>query len=122
MEERPGDAELLNSLCWFGGLWEIARDSLASDCDAAVTASNYAPGVLDSRALANFRLGRLDAALADANAALTRRPGQDPTLLLRGIVRSKLGEKAGAADIAEALRRRPGLRQEYAGYGLLPLG
>jgi len=121
IEERPGDAVLMNALCWFGGLWQTGMDSLAADCDAAVTASNFAPGVLDSRALANYRLGRLQAALADTNAALLRNPGQDPTLLLRGIIRSKLGEKAGAADIAEALRRRPGLRQEYAGYGLLPL-
>lgn len=121
IEERPGDAELLNSLCWLGALWQIGLDSLASDCDAAVTASDFAPGVLDSRALANFRLGKLDIALADVNAALTRNPGLDQTLLLRGVIRSKMGERAGAADIAEALRRRPGLRKEYADYGLLPV-
>ncbi len=121
IEQRPGDSELLNSLCWLGGLWQIGLDTLASDCDAAVTASDFAPGVLDSRALANFRLGKLDAALADANAALTRNPGLDQTLLLRGVIRNKMGEKAGASDIAEALRRRPGLRKEYADYGLLPL-
>jgi hypothetical protein len=28
--------------------------------------------------------------------------------------------KGGAADLAEALRRRPGLKSEYVGYGLLP--
>lgn len=121
LDERPGDAGLLNSLCWFGGLWQIGMDSLAADCDAAVNASNFAPGVLDSRALANLRLGKLDAALADANAALLRDPGQEQTLLLRGVIRTRLGEKGGAVDIAEALRRRPGLREEYGGYGLIPL-
>ena len=121
VEERPGDGEALNALCWFGGLWQIGMDKLATDCEAAVIASNFAPGVLDSRALANLRLGKLESALADANAALLKRPGQDQTLLLRGVIRAKMGETGGAADIAEALRRQPGLRKEYAAYGLLPL-
>ena len=86
-----------------------------------MTASNFAPAVLDSRARANLRLGKLPAALADANAALLKRPGQDQTLLLRGVIRTKMGEAEGAADIAEALRRRPGLRKEYTDYGLLPV-
>ena len=121
IEERPGDGNLLNALCWFDGLWQVGTDKLAADCEAAVTASNFAPAVLDSRALANLRLGKLPAALADANAALLKRPGQDQTLLLRGVIRTKMGQAEGAADIAEALRRRPGLRKEYTDYGLLPV-
>ena len=121
VEERPGDASLLNALCWFGGLWQVGMDKLASDCEGAVIANNFSPAVLDSRALASLRLGKLPAALADANAALLKRPGQDQTLLLRGVIRTKLGEAEGTADIAEALRRRPGLGKEYASYGILPV-
>lgn len=118
--ERPGDGKALNARCWFHGTWNFALDSAAKDCDAAVQAADYAPAVLDSRALAQFRLGKLDAALADANAALARASGQDETLLLRGVIRRKMGDKAGAADIAEALRRRPGLKRVYTEWGLLP--
>jgi tetratricopeptide (TPR) repeat protein len=118
--DRPGDAMLLNAQCWFSGVWQIALENAARDCEAAVVAGDYAPAVLDSRALANLRLGKLDAALADADAVLGRNPGQEQTLLLRGVIRTKLGDRAGAADIAEALRRRPGLKAEYEGYGLLP--
>jgi transglutaminase-like putative cysteine protease/tetratricopeptide (TPR) repeat protein len=118
--ERPGDAGILNQRCWLAGVWQIGLDTIAEDCDAAVTAANFAPAVLDSRALANLRLGKFAAALADADAVLARSPGQEQTLLLRGLVRQKLGDEGGAADLAEALRRRPGLRAEYAQYGLLP--
>lgn len=118
--ERPGDANVLNARCWFEGLWQIGLGQIAKDCDAAVNAADYSPAVLDSRALAQFRLGKFDAALADANAALGRNGGQDQTLLLRGIIRTKMGDAGGATDIGEALRRRPGLKAEYAGYGLLP--
>ena len=117
---RPGDPSLLNSLCWFGGLWQADLKRLAADCDAAVNASNFAPGVLDSRALANLRLGKLEAALADVNAALMKNPGQEQSLLLRGLIRGRMGDRAGEQDITEALRRRPGLRREYAAYGLIP--
>jgi tetratricopeptide (TPR) repeat protein len=118
--DRPGDATLLNAQCWFSGVWQIELENAARDCEAAVIAGDYAPAVLDCRALANLRLGKLDAALADANAVLGRNPGQEQTLLLRGVIRTRLGDRAGATDIAEALRRRPGLKAEYEGYGLLP--
>ena len=117
--ERPGDAAILNQRCWLSGIWEIGLDTIAEHCDAAVIAANYSPAVLDSRALANLRLGKLDAALSDAEAGLARNPGQEETLLLRGLVREKLGDEGGAVDLAEAFRRRPGLRAEYAQYGLL---
>ena len=117
--ERPGAPATLKHRCWWSGICEIGLDTIAEHCDAAVIAANYSPAVLDSRALANLRLGKLDAALADAEAVLARNPGQEETLLLRGLVREKLGDEGGAVDLAEAFRRRPGLRAEYAQYGLL---
>jgi tetratricopeptide (TPR) repeat protein len=121
MVDRPGDRITLNYVCWHEALWQVGRERMAQDCDAAVNAADFAPDVIDSRALAHLRLGKLDAALADSNAALGRAPGQDQTLLLRGIILTRMGDaKGGAADLAEALRRRPGLKSEYVGYGLLP--
>ncbi|MCA1661396.1 MAG: hypothetical protein LC648_04250 [Novosphingobium sp.] len=120
LADRPGDANVLNSRCWYRGVWAHALDDALADCNRAIESSSWTPPVLDSRALANFRLGRLEAALADANAALDQAGAQTQTLLLRGVIRKKMGDPAGDADIAEALRRQPGLKREYASYGLLP--
>ena len=120
LADRPGDGMIFNARCWYRGVWEVALDAALADCNRAVESAQFAPPVLDSRALVYLRLGKLESALADADAALERAGGQTQTLLLRGIIREKLGNPLGKADIAEALRRRPGLRREYQGYGLLP--
>ncbi len=120
LADRPGDPQLLNAKCWFEAIWNHALDRAAADCDAAVQASQYAASVLDSRAVAHLKLGRLDAALADTNAALGKAGGQTQTLYVRGIVRKRMNDPAGVVDIAEALRRRPGLGAEYAAYGIAP--
>ncbi len=119
--ERPGDAEVLNAACWYHGSWNYDVAAAALQCDQALRSSDYAASVLDSRAMVNFRLGKLDAARADADAALDRNPRLAPTLLLRGAIKRKAGDAAGgAADIAEALRRSPGLAYRYRSFGVLP--
>jgi hypothetical protein len=68
--------------------------------------------------MAYFRLGRLDDALADYDAALSGAPQLAPTLYMRGIVRAKKGDPAGLDDIRQALRMAPNLAKQYARYGI----
>ncbi|MBO9603145.1 MAG: DUF3857 domain-containing protein [Novosphingobium sp.] len=119
LAERPGDPGLLNGVCWTMGAWNLEQDKLLQQCTKAVENAEWAPPVLDSRAMAYFRLGRLQDALADYNAALSNEPGLAPTLYMRGIVRTRLGDKdAGGKDIAQALRISPAVKATYARYGI----
>jgi len=120
LAERPSDPVILNLLCWYGATRNHALDRNAPRCNRALETSDWSPGILDSRAFMNLRLEKFQNALEDANAALDRAPGQAQTLLLRGVIRRRMGDKGGEADIGEALRRVPGLAQEYRGYGVLP--
>lgn len=117
--ERPGDPALLNGACWQMAAWNLAKDTLLQRCTKAVENAEWAAPVLDSRALAYFRLGRMEDALTDYNAALSNAPGLAPTLYMRGIVRMQIGDKeAGRKDIEQALRISPSLKETYARYGI----
>ena len=118
LAERPGDPDLLNTLCWHMGVWQINEDKMLPECTKAVESAGWSPPVLDSRGMAYFRLGRLDDALADYNAALSGAPGLAPTLFMRGIVRTRQGDAKGKDDIRQALRMAPSLAKQYARYGI----
>lgn len=115
---RPGDGPLLNAICWHAATFDIVNPDRMKTCVGAVEKSEYAPGVLDSRAFAHLRLGDLDAALADLNSVLVASPGLAESRLLRGVVRVMQGDDAGQEDIDLALSIRPSLAETYAAWGL----
>jgi tetratricopeptide (TPR) repeat protein len=118
LDERPGDPDLLNANCYFRATWQVGLEGLADLCSEAVTQSNWSPPVLDSRAMGYYRLGELDKALKDLDAALTANPEQTPSLYLRGIVRTAMGDAGGREDIRQALLRQPSLERFYARFGI----
>lgn len=118
--ERPGDGTVLNAQCWYMGLWQYRLDSAEAVCDEAVAALGHSASVLDSRAMLHYRLGATDKALRDLDAALTSEPGQSASLFLRGVIRTKQGDKSGAQDIAHARRLYRNLDRQYARYGIKP--
>ncbi len=118
--ERPGSAELLNAQCWFAGTWQHRLDEAEEVCTRAVERSQWSANVLDSRALAYYRMGRIDDALADLEAALRNTPGLGASRFLRGIIKSEQGQDGGEEDIESALRMSPSLRLIYARYGITP--
>jgi tetratricopeptide (TPR) repeat protein len=72
-----------------------------------------------TRAHAELRLGRLDDALADYGEALRRRPGWALARFGRAAVRSRLGDRDGAAqDVAAARRIDPDVDSQARGLGL----
>ena len=117
IEEMPGEATLLNAKCWFMGSWNIQLEEALPICTRAMENTEEPEAVLDSRAMAYFRMGQLDLALADANAALTLAPGQSPTLLLRGLIRRAAGDEEGESDISQAIARSPATVSVYRRYG-----
>ena len=117
LHERPGDPTMLNAKCWYQATWNMP-DGLAEACTQAVELADWAPPVLDSRAMGYFRLGRYEDALRDLNAALSVSPDLNPTLLMRGVVRRAMGDRGGQDDIRAALAREPSLERLYARFGI----
>ena len=121
LAERPGDPRLLNELCWLRGTREIQLDAALKDCTRAIELSENSAMILDSRAMVYFRLGRLEEARADLDAALKLSPGEPGSLYLRGIVRGRGDDKVGAlADLALARLQNGQIDKTYAGYGIKP--
>ncbi len=68
-----------------------------------------------------FRLGRLDEARADLDAALKLSPGEPGSLFMRGIIRGRGDDKLGAtADLSLARLQNGQIDKTYAGYGIKP--
>jgi tetratricopeptide (TPR) repeat protein len=115
--DDPNNAWLLNSQCWHMGKWKVAIDQGLSVCTKAVEGGDEVSQALDSRALVYLRLGMLDMAYKDIEAALAVAPGQTASVLLRGLIRIAQNDKGGRADIDEALAREPTLREHYRRWG-----
>lgn len=118
LEQRPGDPDMLNAKCWYQGTWNVKRDELPALCTEAVEKADFSPPVLDSRAMGYYRLGRYQDALKDLNAALSVNPDQTPSLFMRGVVRSAMGDRGGQQDIRTALTRQPSLERYFARFGI----
>ena len=116
--QRPTDGALLNAQCWEAAIWDKMDEARLEACTKAVEKSDNPAAALDSRALAYFRLGNLDAAKADLDAALLAEPYLVGTRLLRGIIRKAMGDAAGKDDIALALTMQPSLAKAYKAWGL----
>lgn len=121
LSSRPGDGGLLNALCWESGKWNLVTEDVLETCVEAVEKSDFSPSALDSRALAQYRLGNHDAALIDANAALSEYRQMPDTRYLKGLILIALGDRdAGRASIAEAKVMKPSVERQYAVWGLTP--
>ena len=74
---------------------------------------------LDSRGFVYLKLGRLDDAVADFDAALKLSPKLAGSLYARGVVKLKQGSAAaGNADIAAAKLLQADIAEDYARFGV----
>ncbi|MHB8811885.1 MAG: aspartyl protease family protein [Steroidobacteraceae bacterium] len=135
-------SEALGSRCWARAAANMELDQALADCDRAVheqlAASHSvfwrlthqdAPGpgwLLSNRSLVYLRLGDLDKAVADDDAALgqadPRATGERAyPLYLRGLAELRQGLKSqGQADITAARQLQPDIDRRYASMGLRP--
>jgi tetratricopeptide (TPR) repeat protein len=119
IRRRPGDGTLLNALCWKAATWNVVTEERLATCVDAVEKSQYSAAALDSRALAHFRMGDIESARADVDAALLAEPSLTPSLFLRGLIKIEQGdEEEGRKDIALALAMNPSLEANYRAWGL----
>lgn len=120
VKSNPGKPDLLNSRCWFKGTMNIALDTALKDCTRAIEIAEQPAAIYDSRAMVYYRMGRMDDALADLDAALEVAPSQGSSLYLRGVVRKQLGQKGAEDDLAAARMMWPRIDEDYARYGIKP--
>ncbi|UYY59906.1 DUF3857 domain-containing protein [Sphingomonas sp. S2-65] len=120
VKANPGKADLLNSRCWVKGTLNVALDTALKDCTRAIEMAEQPAAIYDSRALVYYRLGRMDDALTDLNAALDVAPDMSASLFLRGIILKKKGDKAAEQDLAAARLMWPRIDEQYARYGVVP--
>lgn len=73
------------------------------DCNQAVKLRSSNAYALDSRGLAELKLGQFDKAIADYNSALELRQKSACSLYGRGLARLKSGDKTGNSDISQAI-------------------
>jgi len=91
-----------------------------SDCDQAYRLSPNDGYTLASRGFVYLRLGRLDDAIVEYDAALLKRSSHTAfTLFGRGIAKQRKGDTAGGDfDMAAAKANSASIAEEYAKYGL----
>jgi len=119
LTERPGDPRLLNDLCWLRGTRQVQLDVALKDCTRAIELSENAAMALDSRAMVYFRLGKIEEARADLEAALKLSPGEAGSLFMRGVIRGRSGDKNGAiTDLALARLQNGEIDKTYSNYGI----
>lgn len=117
----PGKPNLLNSRCWLRGTRNTALDAALKDCTKGIELAESPSSIYDSRAMVYYRMGRMEDALADLNAALDVAPDQVASLYLRGIVRKRMGDAAGSeTDLVAARLMSPRIDEDYAKYGIKP--
>ena len=116
---KPGDAGLLNSRCWLKGTLGVQLDTALKDCTKALELGVDSGMALDSRAMVFLKMGRLDDARTDIDAALIERPDQAGSLFLRGVIEARQGGKtASADDLTGARMEEPRIDEEYQRYGV----
>ena len=120
IKATPGNPSLLNQRCWTKGTRGVGLNTALKDCTKAIELSDSSAHILDSRGVVYFRLGRMDDALADFDAALDQAPGMAASLFMRGVIRKQTGVPGGDEDLAGARLMAPRIDEDYAKYGIKP--
>jgi tetratricopeptide (TPR) repeat protein len=142
IQYHPQDTRLPEALglrCWAHAAANVRLDQALADCNQALHAKRVAshsafwrlthqappgPGwILRNRSLVYLRLGDLDKAIADDDAALAQIHSEQSAypLYLRGLAELRKGLKSqGQADLAAARKLQPDIDKHYATMGLTP--
>lgn len=118
--DAPHNSAALNGDCWFRGLFQVALETALERCTQAVERASNPAAALDSRALINYRLGNLQAAIADLDAVLEISPDLTASHYLRGVVRLHAGDSGGQQDIDTALLMMPHIERFYDRHDITP--
>jgi len=122
-QREPRDEEAFNASCYTRALAKLDIESRAlPDCENAVALAPESANARDSRGYVYFLLGRLDAAIADYDAALAIDPKKAVSLYGRGLAKKQKGDIAGGDnDIAAAEALLPGIGAKFGTSGIYTL-
>lgn len=113
-------ATALNERCWSRAMLGKELDLALADCNAAVKSSRSSED-LDSRAMVELQLGRLDQSIADYRAALNLQPKGAGSLYGLGVAETKKGMTTeGKQDMQAAIAISPQAGKEFKRLGLTP--
>jgi tetratricopeptide (TPR) repeat protein/predicted aspartyl protease len=115
----------LNGRCWVRAVQGQDLAKALSDCNDALTSvekgSEFYAHILNNRGLVRMRLGDYDESIADYDASLKLTPRNAASYYGRGIDKLRKQHTAeGRADIAEAVKLKPDIADEFARRGLIP--
>jgi tetratricopeptide (TPR) repeat protein len=115
------EALLYNDRCWARAIAGFETELAFADCNEAIMLRPNFTAALDSRAFLQLKRGQYREALTDYDAVLKESPKDPYSLFGRGITKLKSGDATGGnADITAANALQPGLREEFAAYGVTP--
>jgi len=117
---QPNNADAWAARCWVRAAGGREVQQALSDCNQALKIKADAPDVLDTRGFVNLRLGKMDDAIKDYDAALKLDPKLAGALYGRGIAKTKKGDKTGGNDISAARTIKGNIGDEFAQYGIRP--
>ena len=112
-------AGLLSIRAWNRALANTDLDRAQRDIDSALRKANSPAGMLDTRALVEWRRKDYPAAIAAANAALAKSPKMAGALYIRALAQLDQGNRdAALADLTAARTLSPKIDTFYAAYGM----
>lgn len=118
---QPDNAFALNGRCWSRAVLNVDLDAALADCNAGVEAGGVdLANTLNTRGFVHFRRAEYREAIASYDASLQKNPRAASSYYVRGLSKRALGEQGADDDIAQALSLEAGVRERYAGYGVLP--
>ena len=107
-----------NTLCWAKATAGILLEKALEDCKEALKREPGNASFIDSLALVELRLGRLDEAITDYGRAIALKSGA-ASFMGRAIAYARKGDPARAeADRAQALRINPDEQTRFEEFGL----
>lgn len=120
-DARDQLASAWNNLCWRAASRDAHLADALRECKRALHYAPRSAAILDSTALVNLRLGKLDRAVDDYDAALKHNAHLPTSLYGRGLAELREGEKAkGRADLSAAEKLDKGIARRFSRMGLSP--
>jgi tetratricopeptide (TPR) repeat protein len=111
----------LTGRCWARATANRDLALARADCTASLRIDPNDADTINSRGFVYLRLGLLDEAIDEYDAALDIEPKLAASLYGRGLAKRQKGDKAGGdADIVAARAINAGIAAEFAKYGVVP--
>lgn len=115
----PTNSSFLKDRCYKRGLAKANLEGALADCELSLTLHPGNSGVLDSKGVVLYQLGRYRDAIQAYDEALKISPKQAVSLFVRGLAKQKLGDAAGGtSDITAAKAIDSDVQSVFRGSGI----